>query len=135
MGIQDCRLIELPAVENPLGDLAFAESGRHIPFPIARTFHVFNVPTGARRGGHAHRELEQAVFCLSGQLDVATKDGSEERDFSLSDPRIGVYLPPMVWHDLTCAGENTIYVALASAHFDETDYFRNYADFLAAIEQ
>lgn len=132
MGTQDCRLIELPVVEDPLGNLAFAESGRHIPFPIARTFHVFDVPAGARRGGHAHRALEQVVICLSGRLDVAIKDGSTESTFSLTDPRAGLYLPPMVWHDLTCVGENTIYFALASIHFDEADYFRDYGDFLAA---
>jgi dTDP-4-dehydrorhamnose 3,5-epimerase-like enzyme len=135
VGVEDCRPVELPVVEDPLGDLAFAEAGRHIPFQIARAFHVYGVPPGARRGGHAHRELEQVVFCLSGKLEVAVTDGVDERAFSLADPRVGLYLPPMVWHDLACVGENTIYTALASTRFDEDDYFRDFDDFLAARRQ
>ncbi|MEX2448360.1 MAG: FdtA/QdtA family cupin domain-containing protein [Solirubrobacterales bacterium] len=132
MGASDCRLLELPTVAAPEGDLTFAEARKHVPFPIERVFYVYDVPAGAQRGGHAHRALEEAVFCLAGRLDAVVDDGAERRSFSLTDPRLGLYLPPMVWHDLSFPQPGTIYVAFASAHYDESDYFRDHASFLEA---
>jgi hypothetical protein len=133
VGVGDCRLIELPVAEGPLGDLAFAEGGRHVPFEIARAYYVYGVPAGARRGGHAHRTLHQAVFCLSGRLDVSVDDGSERRDFALEEPRTGLYLPPMVWRDLHGFAAGTIYMALASKAYDEDDYIRDHDEYLSAV--
>lgn len=133
MGIQECRLIELPVVGDPQGNLAYAESGEQIPFPIARTFHVYGVPGGAVRGGHAHLTLEQVVFCVAGRFEAVIDDGVERRTFELDDPRVGLYLPPMVWHDLTGFAAGTVYLVLTSAHYDESDYIRDHAEFLSAL--
>ncbi len=133
MGIEECRQIELPVVEDSQGNLAFAEAGSQIPFPIVRTFHVYGVPGDAVRGGHAHLTLEQIVFCLSGRLEAVVDDGREQRTFGLEDPRVGLYLPPMVWHDLVGFAPGTVYLVLTSAHFDEADYIRDHAEFLRMV--
>lgn len=133
VGIEECKLVELPVIGDPQGNLAFAEGESHVPFPIARVFFVYDVPGEAVRGGHAHRSLEQAVFCLAGRLDVVVDDGAQRRTFSLEDPRTGLYLPPMVWHDLVGFSTGTVYLALTSAQFDESDYIRDHEEYLTAI--
>jgi uncharacterized RmlC-like cupin family protein len=133
MGIEECKTIELPVVTDPQGDLAFAEGETHVPFPIARVFYVYGVPGDAARGGHAHRALEQAVFCLSGRLEMTVDDGERRRTHVLDDPRVGIYLPPMVWHDIGGFAEGTVYLALTSEDFDEADYIRDYDEYLGAV--
>jgi dTDP-4-dehydrorhamnose 3,5-epimerase-like enzyme len=133
VGIEECELLELPVVEDPQGNLAFAEAERHVPFPIARAFYVYGVPAGAIRGGHAHRTLEQAVFCLNGRLEVALDDGADRRTVALEDPRTGLYLSTMVWHDLVGFAAGTVYLVLTSAHFDESDYIRDHGDYLRLV--
>jgi dTDP-4-dehydrorhamnose 3,5-epimerase-like enzyme len=132
VGIEQCKPVELPAIEDLDGSLAFAEGGRHVPFPIARTFHVYDVPEGVVRGVHAHRTLEQAVFCVAGSMDITVDDGTESRTIVLDSPRTGLYLPPMVWHRLDGFSPGAVYVVLTSAQFDESDYIRDYDEYLAA---
>ncbi|HEX3240764.1 MAG TPA: FdtA/QdtA family cupin domain-containing protein [Solirubrobacterales bacterium] len=133
MGIELCTTIELPVVADPQGDLAFAERDNHVPFEIARVFYVYDVPAGATRGGHAHRTLEQVVFCVAGRLEIVVDDGERSRPFVLDDPRRGLYLPPMVWHDIGEFEAGTVYLVLASQEFDEGDYVRDRDEFLAAV--
>ena len=133
MSVEHCKTIELPVVPDAQGALAFAEGETHVPFPIARVFYVYDVPAGAARGGHAHRTLEQAVFCVSGALEMVVDDGSQRRTFVLDDPRAGLYMPPLVWHDIGGFAPGTVYVVLASANFDEDDYIRDRDRFLAAV--
>lgn len=134
MGIEGCKRIELPVVADPQGDLAFAEAESHVPFPIARVFYVYGVPADAARGGHAHLALEQAVFCLAGRMEITVDDGRRRRTHVLDDPRAGIYLPPLVWHDLGGFSSGTVYLALTSADFDEGDYIRDYDEYLAALQ-
>ncbi len=129
MGVDQCRLIELPGIEDPQGNLAFAEGGRHVPFQIARAYHVYGVPAGAKRGGHAHREIEQLVVCLRGEFEVAVDDGSSRSSFAVGDPRFALYLPPMVWHDLTGFAADSAYYVLSSGLYDEAEYVRGYEEF------
>lgn len=134
MSIERCKPIELPVVADPQGNLAFAEGETHVPFPIARAFYVYDVPEGAVRGGHAHHTLEEAVFCLSGRLEISVRDGAQRRAFLLDDPREGLYLPPLVWYDIGGFAPGTIYLVLTSAGYDEGDYIRDYGQFLEALE-
>lgn len=129
MGTDECRLIELPSVEDPQGNLVFAEGERHIPFQIARAYHVYGVPAGAKRGGHAHREIEQLVICLNGGFEVAVDDGSHRRTFVMGDPRFALYLPPMAWHDLTGFAADSAYYVVSSGLYDESEYLRDYEEF------
>jgi dTDP-4-dehydrorhamnose 3,5-epimerase-like enzyme len=133
--VDECSFVKLPVVEDRQGNLAFAETERHVPFPIGRVFYVYGVPEDARRGGHAHKALEQAVFCLSGRLTAEVDDGSRRRSITLDDPLTGLYLAPMVWHDLTRFEAGTVYLVLASDSYDESDYIRDYEDYLAAIRE
>jgi dTDP-4-dehydrorhamnose 3,5-epimerase-like enzyme len=129
VGIEKCKLVELPSVEDPQGNLVYAEGGRHVPFPIARAYHVFDVPAGAQRGGHAHREIEQLVICLRGSFEVAVDDGLQRGSFALDDPRFGLYLPPMTWHDLTEFAPRSAYYVVSSGLYDESEYLRDYGEF------
>lgn len=134
MGVEECKLVELPVVPDSQGDLAFAEGEDHVPFPIARVFFVYGVPGKAVRGGHAHLTLQQAVFCVHGSLDVVVDDGSQRKTLTLDDPRTGIYLPPLVWHDLVGFAEGTVYLALTSANFEESDYIRDYDEYLTTVK-
>ncbi len=133
MGIERCETIELPVVADPQGSLAFAEAKEHVPFPIARTFHVYDVPGGAARGGHSHRALEQVLFCVVGRLEIVVDDGERRQSFVLDDPSRGLYLPPLVWHDIGGFAPGTVYLVLASLPFEEADYIRDREEFLAAV--
>lgn len=133
VGLERCKLIELPVVADPQGNLAFAEGENHVPFPIARVFYVYGIPDGASRGGHSHHALEQVVFCVSGRLEITVDDGRERRTFVLDDPRQGLYLPPLVWHDIGGFDAGTVYLAFASSDFEESDYIRDYEQFLSAV--
>ncbi len=133
MGVEKCRPIELPVVADPQGNLAFAEAGSHLPFPIARAFYVYEIPVGAARGGHAHLRLEQAIFCLAGSLEMTVDDGAQRRTHVLDDPRTGLYLPPMVWHDIGGFSPGTVYLVFASAPFTESDYIRDYGELMRAV--
>ncbi len=134
MGVDDCQLVALPTVEDAQGNLVFGEAERHIPFPIARVYHVYDVPEGARRGGHAHRLTEQLVVCLHGGFKVSVDDGSRRVSFALGDPRFGLYLPPMAWHDLTGFAAGSAYYVVSSGRYDETEYVRDYAEFQALAQ-
>jgi uncharacterized RmlC-like cupin family protein len=134
MGIDSCRLVHLPVVADPQGNLAFAEAEENVPFPIARVYYVYDIPASAKRGGHAHSQLEQVVFCLAGAMEMVVEDGRDCRTFRLQDPREGLYLPPMVWQDIGGFAEGTVYMVLASARFDESEYIRDHDAYLAAVQ-
>jgi dTDP-4-dehydrorhamnose 3,5-epimerase-like enzyme len=129
VAIDECKLLELPTVEDPQGNLAFAEGGRHIPFSIARAYHVYAVPAGARRGGHAHRRIEQVVVCLHGGFEVVVDDGRQHRAFALSDPRQALYLPPLIWHDLAGFEAGSAYYVVSSGAYEEAEYIRDRDEF------
>lgn len=130
MGIEDCKLVELPSVEDPQGNLVFGEGERHVPFPIARVYHVYGIPAGSRRGGHAHRHIEQLVICLSGAFEIGVDDGSRRASFAMEDPRFGLYLPPLVWHELTGFTAASSYYVVSSGVYDEAEYVRDREEFL-----
>ena len=97
MALQDCRLIDLPRVPNPLGNLSFVEGGRQVPFEIQRVYYLYDVPGGSERGGHAHRELQQLIIAMSGSFDVILDDGYQKRRFHLNRSYYGLYIPPLIW--------------------------------------
>lgn len=133
LSIDDCKLLELPVIQNPQGNLTFIEGERHVPFPIARAYYLYDVPGGATRGGHAHRELEQLIVAISGSFDVIVDDGSGRRTITLNRSQIGLYLPPMIWRELVNFSSESVCMVLASAYYDEADYYRDYGEFEAAI--
>jgi oxalate decarboxylase/phosphoglucose isomerase-like protein (cupin superfamily) len=127
------RLLPFPRVPDERGTLAVIEGGQHVPFDVRRVFYVYGVPAGTTRGAHAHRELEQVLVCLTGSMDVVLDDGHGRRTVHLADPAEGLYIPPLVWASERNMAAGTVYMVLASAPYDESDYFRDYAQFLEAI--
>lgn len=130
--IDECRLVELPVVHNPQGNLTFIEGERHVPFPIARVYYLYDVPEGAARGGHAHRELEQLIVPI-GSFDVIVDDGVERKRITLDKPAVGLLVPRMIWRELENFSAGSFCVVLASAYYDEADYYRDYGDFQTAL--
>lgn len=131
-GLDACRLLELPKIADPRGNLTFIEGGRHVPFDVRRVFYLYDVPTGSDRGAHAHRALHQFLICLSGSFDVALDDGREKRTVHLNRPWKGLHVPPMIWASEINFDPGSVCLVLASDIYDEADYIRDYDAFLAA---
>lgn len=135
MGIEACRFIDFPVINDPRGNLTFVEGGQHVPFDIKRVYYLYDVPGGAHRGGHGHRELHQVVVAMSGSFDVVLDDGNRQRRYHLNRSYYGLYIAPMMWREMDNFSSGSVCMVLASEYFDETDYFREYDDFLKAVRQ
>ena len=122
--------VELPVIADPRGKLCFVESDRHVPFPIARVYYLFDVPAGATRAGHAHLGLHQVLIPLSGSFQVRLHDGESEEVHTLIRPNVGLHVGPMTWRELENFSSGAVCMVLASAYYDEADYIRNFEDFL-----
>ena len=130
MSLNDCRIIELPKVADPRGNLTFIEAGKHVPFDIKRVYYLYDVPGGAERGAHGHRELEQLIVAMSGSFDVVLDDGEKKKTFHMNRSYYGLYVSPMMWRDITNISSGAVCMVLASDFYDESDYFRDYDAFL-----
>jgi dTDP-4-dehydrorhamnose 3,5-epimerase-like enzyme len=127
------RMIDLPQVHDPRGDLTFVEGGNHLPFHIARVYYLYNVPVDSERGGHAHKNLEQVVFALSGSFRMTIDDGQTRSEYWLRDPRKGLYISRMIWREMDAFSQGAVCMVLASHRYDEADYYRDYDEFLTAV--
>jgi dTDP-4-dehydrorhamnose 3,5-epimerase-like enzyme len=128
--VDDCRIIELPKVDDPRGKLTFIEQSRHVPFEIRRLFYIYDVPTEESRGAHAHRSLKQFMICVSGSFDVALDDGTTRTRVHLNRPWKGLYVPPLIWAAEVNFDPGSICLVLTSELYDQDDYIRDYAEFL-----
>lgn len=127
-----CRIIDLPKITDVRGNLTFVEGGRHIPFEIKRTYFLYDVPGGAERGGHAHKDLHQLIIAMSGAFDIVLDDGKEKKRYHLNRSYFGLYVCPMVWREMDNFSSGAVCLVLASNFYDEADYFRDYDEFLNA---
>jgi len=134
MTIKNCRIIELPKITEPRGNLTFIEQGSHIPFDIQRVYYLYDVPGGAERGGHAHKALHQLIVAMSGSFDVVLDDGNEKKRFHLNRSYYGLYVCPMVWRELDNFSSGSVSLVLASNRYDEDDYYRDYNEYLSALK-
>jgi WxcM-like, C-terminal len=134
MPIADCKLIELPIVREPRGNLTFIEGEKDVPFEIKRVYYLYDVPGGAERGGHAHRRLKQLIVPLAGSFDVTIDDGFEARTIHLRRASQGLLMPTMIWREISEFTSGSVCLVLASEHYDEADYFRDYEEFRAAAK-
>jgi len=133
MPLTDCRIIDLPKIHEPRGNLTFVEGGHHVPFEIARVYYLYDVPGGAERGGHAHKALHQLIIAMSGSFDVVLDDGGEKRRVHLNRSYQGLYICPMIWRELDNFSSGSVCMVLASSRYDEADYYRDYAEYVAAL--
>lgn len=133
MALNSVRIIKLPKITDSRGNLTFIESSRQIPFDISRVYYLYDVPSGAERGGHAHKELHQLIIALSGSFDVVLDDGKEKQRFHLNRPYYGLYICPMIWRELNNFSSGSVCMVLASNHYDEADYYRDYHEFMGDV--
>jgi len=133
MPLADCKIVNLPKITEPRGNLTFVEGGRHVPFEIRRVYYLYDVPGGADRGGHAHKELRQLIVSMSGSFDVILDDGRQKQRYHLNRSYYGLYVCPMIWRELDNFSSGSVCLVLASNLYDESDYYRDYQDFLKAL--
>lgn len=124
------RLIELPKVHDDRGNLTFVESSVHVPFDIKRVYYLYDVPGGAYRGGHAHRNLEQCLVAVAGSFDVIVDTGTRRESVTLNRSFYGLYIPRMVWREITNFSSGSVCLVLASDFYCESDYIRDRMQFL-----
>ena len=135
MPLQDCRVIELPKISDPRGNLTFIEGPGHVPFAIKRVYYLYDVPGGSDRGAHAHRNLHQFIVAVSGSFDVLLDDGSRKQRFHMNRSHYGLYVCPMMWRYLDNFSSGAVCMVLASEHYDAADYIRDYDEFIAAVRR
>jgi len=133
--VDQCKIFELPKINDPRGNLTFIESQKHIPFEIKRIFYIYDVPTGQTRGAHAHHTLEQFIICLAGSFDVNVDDGHRKKVIHLNRPWQGVFIPSLIWDFEANFDPGSVCLVAASGMYDEKDYIRNYAEFLKVTQQ
>jgi hypothetical protein len=130
LGINDCKLMLLPKIADPRGNLTFVESNRHIPFAIQRVFYLYDVPGGAERGGHANKALHQLIIAMSGSFDVVLDDGAEKKRVHLNRSYSALYVCPMIWRALDNFSSGSVCMVLASHPYDQDDYYRDYDEYV-----
>ena len=125
------RIIELPKITDPRGNLTVAEQMKNVPFDIHRVYWTYDVPSGERRGGHAHRTCKEIVVAVSGSFDVTVDDGHGHKEiFHLNHPYEGLYIGTSVWRTLEDFSSGSVCLVLASELFDEDEYIYDYDEFL-----
>lgn len=127
--VDSCRLLELPVVRDERGSLTYVEEPQGLDFAVRRIYYLYDVPKGAGRGAHAHRELHQLVIAMAGRFDVALDDGRARRTVTLDRPSAGLRIGPMIWRDLRRFSPDAVCLVLASMPYGEADYIRDYGEF------
>ena len=131
--IRHAQIVQLPQVKDPRGNLTFIEGSNHIPFDLKRIYYIYDVPGGSNRGGHAHKRLQQMLIAMAGSFDVVLDDGRDKCTFHLNRSYYGLYIPPMLWRELDNFSSGSVCLALASACYDENDYYRDYESFRLSL--
>jgi dTDP-4-dehydrorhamnose 3,5-epimerase-like enzyme len=127
--IDDIKIINLPKIEDPRGNLSFIEEEKHIPFKIERTYWIYDVPGGQSHGGYAFKKQDEFVVALSGNFDIKVDDGKVQKTFSLNRSYYGLYLPSGIWRQFENFSTNSLAMILSSNFFSEDNYIRNYQEF------
>jgi hypothetical protein len=130
MKLSNVKIIDLPKILDPRGNLSFIEDSKHIPFEIKRAYWIYDVPGGEIRGSHAYKENCEFIVALSGSFDVVLHDGEEEKKYSLNRSYYGLYVPQMIWRSLENFSTNSLALILSSTRYDELDYVRDFESFL-----
>ena len=126
--VENIKIVDIPKIEDRRGNLSVIEKNV-IPFNIKRVYYLYDVPSDAYRGGHAHKELQQFLVALSGSFDVHLKDSNEEKTITLNKPNKGLLIVPGIWREINNFSSGSVCLVLASQEFDEDDYIRDYKEF------
>ena len=128
--VHDCKVIELPIVHNETGNITVLENRTEIPFNIKRIYYLYDVPMGAERGGHGHYELQQYIIAASGSFTFVLDDGINKKEVFLNHPNKALHIVPGIWREMKDFSSGSVCLVLASIIYDESDYIRDYNDFL-----
>jgi dTDP-4-dehydrorhamnose 3,5-epimerase-like enzyme len=127
--IRGVKIIDLPKILDPRGNLSFFENSNQIPFDIKRTYWIYDVPGGEIRGGHAFKESHEFIVALSGSFDVVLHDGEKEVKYNLNRSYIGLLVPNLIWRRLENFSTNSLALIVSSIGYNEKDYIRNFDEF------
>jgi dTDP-4-dehydrorhamnose 3,5-epimerase-like enzyme len=127
--IKNPHIIQLPKIADPRGNLSFFENNNQIPFDIARTYWIHDVPGGERRGGHAYKTQEEFIVALSGSFDVVVFDGVTTQTFQLNRSYYGLYIPALFWRELNNFSTNSLALIAVNKFFDSNEYITEKIDF------
>ncbi|MBQ2563631.1 MAG: WxcM-like domain-containing protein [Muribaculaceae bacterium] len=127
--VEYCELIELGKNHHANGNLTVVENGMQVPFDIKRVYYLYDVPGGEERGGHSHKALKQFIVAISGAFDVVIDDGINQRTITLNRPYQGLLIVPGIWRVINNFSSGAVCLVLASEHYDEADYVRDYQEF------
>lgn len=127
------KRIDLNSLGDERGQLSILEAQKNIPFSIKRVYYLTNMKHDIPRGFHAHKELEQVAVCVAGKCRMLLDNGQTKEDLWLDAPNKAIRIEPMVWHEMHDFSEDCVLLVLASDHYDESDYIRNYSDFLEMV--
>ncbi len=133
--IYDCSIVELPKHHHAEGNLTVIQNSIQLPFDVKRVFYLYDIPGGESRGAHAHKECHQFLIAASGSFEVFVDDGNAKRTILLNRPFYGVHVPPGIWAAEQSFSSGSVCLVLASDSYQESDYIRNYDDYLAWINQ
>ena len=134
MSLSECRIINFPKINDVRGNLSFIENNNQIPFEIKRAYYLYDVPSGATRGGHSHKIMQQIIIAISGSFDVILDDGNNKKLYFLNRPHYGLYVSPGIWRELENFSSNSVALSLVSTLYDERDYVRDYEIFKKMIK-
>ena len=126
----NCSVIDVSKIHNEAGNITVIENEKNIPFPVNRVYYLYDVPGGEARGGHAHYNLEQYIVAASGSFEVILDDGKNRKIVTLNRPNFALHIVPGLWRELDSFSSGSICLVLASHKFDESDYIRDYEQFL-----
>lgn len=126
----DIKIIELPKIEDPRGNLSFFEHPNQLPFKISRTYWIYDVPGGEIRGSHAFKNQNELIIALSGSFDVILHDGKKEVKFSLNRSYYGLFVPKMTWRRIENFSTNSLAFIATDLSFNENEYIRDFDEFL-----
>lgn len=132
--MEEPKIIELPKISDARGNLSVIEEIKDIPFKIERTYWIYDVPGGEKRGGHAYKENQEFIVALSGSFDVVLDDGKEKKTYSLNRSYNGLYIPKGMWREMENFSTNSLALVLSSTKFDANDYIRDYDEFLNYVK-
>lgn len=127
--MQDAKIINLPKISDPRGNLSIIEQIKQIPFVIKRVHWIYDVPGGLDRGGHAYKETEEFIVALSGSFDVVIDDGTDKTTYPLNRSYFGLYVPKGMWRTMTNFSTNSLALVLSSTAYDENDYVSDYEEY------
>jgi hypothetical protein len=129
--VSQCHIIELDKIHNRAGNLTVVHNQLSVPFAVERIYYLYDVPSNAERGGHAHKELFQLIVAASGSFTISLDDGSGTKSFMLNNPNKGLIVVPGIWRELIDFSSGSVCLVLASMKYSATDYIRDYQDFLS----